>query len=71
MNKCPVRRLILREGKKENLVMTEPLLEPHVCVNCLKEVNWNKLLARTLLKIIIGGLFKALLTHIVLSHIKK
>ena len=72
MNKCPVRRLIFERGKgKESLVMKEMWNEPHVCRKCVQSINWHKFLIKTAVKIVISGLIKALLTHIVLSHMKK
>ena len=49
------------------------LLSADVCVKCsnVKELNWKKLLIKTLLKIFVSGLIKALITHIILTHVKK
>lgn len=48
----------------------EPFTVVKSCSKCRAEINWKKILIKTLLKIFISGLIKALITHIVLSHMK-
>jgi len=45
----------------------QPLLEQDVSQR-VKEINWKKLIIKSSLKIILSGIIKAIITHIVLSH---
>lgn len=47
-----------------------PLMGQDVCSKCSKDINWKKILYKTVLKIFVSGLIKALITHIILSHMK-
>ena len=47
------------------------LIEERGCAKCQREINWKKVLTKTVLKILVSGVIKALITHIVLSHMKK
>lgn len=49
----------------------ERLVEERGCAKCQKDINWKKVLTKTLLKLFVSGIIKALITHIVLSHMKK
>ncbi len=46
------------------------LIEERRCEKCMKELNWRKILLKVSIKILISGLIKALITHIVLTHMK-
>lgn len=46
------------------------LLEEKRCEKCRKELNWRKILLKVSIKILVSGLIKALITHIVLTHMK-
>lgn len=49
----------------------ERLVEERGCAKCQRDINWKKVLTKTLLKLFVSGVIKALITHIVLSHMKK
>ena len=50
--------------------MDGQLLRSDAC-KCGKQNNWKKIILKVSFKIIISGLIKALITHIVLSHMRK
>lgn len=50
--------------------MDRLLNKQDVCT-CKKNINYKKILIKTFLKMIISGFFKAIITHIVLSHLRK
>lgn len=51
----------------------DSLLAKRGCEKCKENINinWKKILTKTLLKIFVSGLIKALITHIILTHMKK
>jgi hypothetical protein len=49
----------------------DSLLAKRGCEKCRENINWKKILTKTLLKIFVSGLIKALITHIILTHMKK
>ena len=52
------------------MVVMDKLLGKQDICTCKKTINYRKTLIKIFLKMIISGIFKAIITHIVLSHLK-